>query len=155
MTKKNLIIHEKATVEVEGIHNQKNHKPVFCLETGEIFVSVTDAAKAKGVCMDMMSKTCLGKTRSCKGQHFFYVSKATENLNLIAMHMRNLATENARLRVKADLYDEWYAEQEAKRRAEEEEKQRKLMKQKMLEEMTNQFVKLESEIKALREELAV
>lgn len=150
---KEIIIHGKAIAEANGTHLNKNSKAVFCLETGEIFASNLDAALAKGVTRSTMSAHCTGKTRHCNGQHFFHVSKATENLNLVAMHLRNLATENAKLKVKADLYDAWQAELEAERRAEEEEKQRRLLKQKQLEEMTSKFIAMEAEIKALREEL--
>lgn len=150
---KEIIIHGKASAEAEGTHRTKGSKAVFCLETGEIFASGLDAASAKGVCPDMISRACTGKVRSCKGQHFFFVSKATENLNIVAAHLRNLAMENAKLKVKADLYDAWQAELEAERRAEEEAKQRRLLKQKMLEEMTAKVMAMEAEIKVLKEEL--
>ena len=172
---KEIIIHERAAADANGIHRNKNSKPVFCLETGEIFASSMDAALAKGVDKGTMSAHCTGKTRSCNGQHFFYVSKATENLNLVAMHLRKLATEMAKLKTKADLYDAWQAELAAERKAEEERKQRLLFQKNLLDEITNRraereaklaelaeadkadvelFIRAEAEIKALQEALS-
>lgn len=172
---KEIIIHGRATAEAEGTHRTKGCKAVFCLETGEIFASGLDAANAKGVCPDMISRACTGKVRSCKGQHFFFVSKATENLNLVAMHLRSLATEMAELKTKAALYDAWQAELEAERKAEEERKQRLLFQKNLLDEITNRraereaklaelaeadkadvelFLRAEAEIKALQEALS-
>ena len=165
---KEIIIHGKAIAEAEGVHRTNGNKPVFCLETGEIFASSYDAADAKGVSRPAMSRVCSGKQRSCKGQHFFYISKATENLNLVAAHLRSLAMENAKLKVKADLYDAWQAELAAERKAEEERKQRLLYNQALMDEIMGRraereaqekadaelFFKAEAEIKALQAELS-
>lgn len=45
---------------------------VQCVETGEIFESVSAAAKAVNRCISTMSRHLLGETQTCAGKHFKY-----------------------------------------------------------------------------------
>ena len=146
-----IIIHGKATAQAEGQRRNTNSKPVFFLETGEFFTSATDAAKAKGVSECTISACCLGRIRSVKGQHCFYVSKATENLNLVAMYLRSLAMENAQLKAKADRYDEIIAKEEAERKAKEETELKIIYHQKLQDEITNRRAEREAKLAELAE----
>jgi predicted nucleic acid-binding Zn-ribbon protein len=56
---------------------------VYCIDTGEIFASAIDAANANGVCPSPMSTHLVGKTKTCNGKRFCYVSKMMEHLEEI------------------------------------------------------------------------
>ncbi len=45
-------------------------KPVVCVETGERFDTIGDAAKAIGVTVCAISKQMRGRTRTCRGYHW-------------------------------------------------------------------------------------
>lgn len=109
-----IIINGTTTIIAEGTHARKTFKPVMCLETGEIFASVTDAAKAYEVDVASISSCCRGKIRTVKGLHFFFVSKAMENLNNVADFIRNTENRYLEARNKAKAYDSITAEQNAK-----------------------------------------
>ena len=47
-------------------------KPVRCIETGEIFESITSAARCIGASQGSLSNHLLMKSASCKGRHFEY-----------------------------------------------------------------------------------
>lgn len=50
-----------------------NQEKVRCIETGEVFNSVADAAKAVGVCRSSISNNLIGRSKSCGGRHFEYM----------------------------------------------------------------------------------
>ena len=100
-------------VNATGEHFNRNAKPVYCISTGEIFASVTDAAKAIGSSTNNLSAHLTGVTSHCKGKRLCYLSKVTENLNEIASEFR-IRNE------KVAAYDKFLAEQEAIRKANEE-----------------------------------
>ena len=108
----NINIQQCSNVTVIGHHNHKNCKPVYCIDTGEVFASAIDAANANGVCQSPMSTCLTGKTKTCNGKRFCYVSKMMEHLEEI--------TEANRIRCeKVAAYDAIVAEQTAKRQAQE------------------------------------
>lgn len=76
-------IQKCSNVTVIGHHNHKNCKPVYCIDTGEMYASALDAAKANGICPSPMSSHLTGKTKSCNGKRFCYVSKMMEHLEEI------------------------------------------------------------------------
>lgn len=76
-------IQKCSNVTVIGHHNHKNCKPVYCIDTGEVFASALDAANANGVCQSPMSTCLTGKTKTCNGKRFCYVSKMMEHLEEI------------------------------------------------------------------------
>lgn len=52
--------------------SNKNKKRVRCVETGEVFESVNDAAAKNLVCSNTMSQHLHGKHKTCAGKHFKY-----------------------------------------------------------------------------------
>jgi hypothetical protein len=108
MTKIN--IQNESFIKAHGVHARKNHKPVLCITTGEIYASVLDAADANGVSFSAMSWACCGKTKKCQGKRFCFVANVTEHLDEIAECMRIREA-------KAKAYEEIYAKQEAVRKA--------------------------------------
>ena len=112
---KTIIINEKATIEATGTHGVKSHKPVICIDTGDVYASVTDAAEAIGTTISNMSGHLCGKSKSVKGKHFCYLAKVNESLNAITTRLR----ETSEMEAKAKMWDAMMAEQEAARKAEE------------------------------------
>ena len=112
---KTINIQNEANINATGKLHSKNCKPIICLETGEVFTSVTDAAKANNVYSQNMSMHLTGKRRSINGKHFCYLSRSMESLNAIVSRLRETSTmeEDARK------WREYQAEQEAIRKAEE------------------------------------
>lgn len=106
-----------------GTHTHKLCKQVICIETGEVFTSCLDAAEQMGVTQPVMSAHCLGKTRTCKGKHFTYVSHTSENINALTSRIRTLHSAQEELERKAALWDAYEAEQNAIRKAEENRQQ--------------------------------
>ena len=53
--------------------NEKTKKPVRCIETGQSYKSVTDAAKAFGGSQSSLSQCLLGRSNTFKGVHWEYV----------------------------------------------------------------------------------
>ena len=108
----NINIQQCSNVTVIGQHSHKNCKPVYCIDTGEVFASALDAANANGVCQSPMSTCLTGKTKTCNGKRFCYVSKMMEHLEEI--------TEANRIRCeKVAAYDAIIAKQNAKKQAQE------------------------------------
>lgn len=105
----------------EALGNRTHHscKPVICIETGEVFASATDAAEAIGVTSWAMSSCCTGRVRTCKGKHYCYVSKTSENLDVLTQFIRAQNERMAQLEADAAIGRVIREEQEAKQRAEE------------------------------------
>ena len=105
----------------ETLGNRTHHscKPVICIDTGEVFASVTDAAEAIGVSVFAVSSCCTGKTRPVKGKHFCHVSKTSENLDVLTAVIRAQNAKMAELEADAAIGRVIREEQEAKRKAEE------------------------------------
>jgi predicted RNA-binding protein with EMAP domain len=112
---KTIKIHGKAIINGHGEHTYANAKPVICIETGEVFTSVLDASDYAGVANPSMVSHLKGRSRSCNGKHYCYLSSATESLNSIVTRLREVSVMEA----KAKMWDALMAEQEAERKAEE------------------------------------
>lgn len=52
-------------------------KHVLCVETGETFVSTTEAAKAPGLSQSNVSAVARGVRKHSKGYHFRYIEEVT------------------------------------------------------------------------------
>lgn len=117
-----VVIHEKSVVTAEqGEHINGNSKAVCCLDTGEVFPSLTDAAKAHGIDLSHLAKCCRGELPLAKGRRYFYVKLASENMESIVSYIRELHSK-----ANAGGYDPeyiaWKAEKErATRKAELEQ----------------------------------
>ena len=113
--KKTINMQHEANVQAEGKLNSKHCKPIICIETGEVFSSVTDAAECAEVTMTMMSGHLGGYYRSVKGKHYCYLSRVNESLNTILARLR----ETSAIEEDAKMWKTYEAEQETKRIAEQ------------------------------------
>lgn len=112
---KKINIHNEANIKAEGKFNSRHCKPVICIETGEVFTSVTDAAEKAGCVPNNMSTHLTGKLRHIKGKHYCYLSRVNESLDAIVTRLR----ETAAVEEDAKRWKAYQAEQEAARKAEE------------------------------------
>lgn len=112
---KKLTIHEKAIINAEGNMSSSHCKPVICIDTGEVYTSVTDAVEHANCHYTTMISHLKGNLRTCKGKHYCYLSNATASLDAIVTRLR----EASEMEAKAKVYDAMMAEQEAARQAEE------------------------------------
>ena len=113
--KKTINMQHEANIQAEGKLNSKHCKPIICIETGEVFSSVTDAAECAEVTITMMSGHLGGYYRSVKGKHYCYLSRVNESLNTILTRLR----ETSAVEEDAKKWKAYEAEQEAKRIAEQ------------------------------------
>ena len=113
--KKTINMQHEANIQAEGKLNSKHCKPIICIETGEVFSSVTDAAECAEVTMAMMSGHLGGYYRSVKGKHYCYLSRVNESLNTILTRLR----ETSAIEEDAKKWKAYEAEQEIKRIAEQ------------------------------------
>ena len=113
--KKTINMQHEANIQAEGKLNSKHCKPIICIETGEVFSSVTDAAECAEVTMTMMSGHLGGCYRSVKGKHYCYLSRVNESLNTILTRLR----ETSAVEEDAKKWRAYEAEQEVKRIAEQ------------------------------------
>lgn len=113
--KKTINIQNEANIKAEGNLNSRKCKPVICVDNGKVFTSMTDASEYAGVSGPTMVAHLSGKTRTCAGKHFCYLSKVTENLDSIVTRLR----ETSAVEDDARKWREYQAEQEAIRIAEE------------------------------------
>jgi hypothetical protein len=105
-------IQKASNVNVDGRHRNNNCKAVYNITTGEIYSSGLDAANALGIDPSCISAVLIGKSKTCKGMRFCFVSKIMEHLDEI--------TEQNRIRIaKVAAYDAMIAEQAAKQKAQE------------------------------------
>ena len=102
-------------MQAEGKLSGRKCKPVICLETGEVFSSMTDAAEYTEVTTATMSNHLTGRYRSVKGKHYCYLSRVSESLDTILARLR----ETAAIEEDAKRWKAYEAEQEAKRIAEQ------------------------------------
>ena len=113
---KNINIQNEANINAEGKRSGKGCcKPIICIETGEVFSSVTDAAENAGVYGSEMSAHLTGKRRSIHKKHYCYLSRVNESLNTILTRLR----ETSAIEEDAKKWKAYEAEQEAKRIAEQ------------------------------------
>lgn len=89
--KNNVIISKEAIVEAIGVHTQANSKKVFCISTGEIFVSVSDAAIANNVSQSFMSNVIKRAINggTCNGKRFCFVSDILVHIDEFAKNYRD------------------------------------------------------------------
>lgn len=113
--KKTINMQHESNIQAEGKLSGRSCKPVICLETGEVFSSMTDAAESIGISIQYMSNHLAGRYRSIHGKHYCYVSRVTESLDTILTRLR----ETAAIEEDAKKWKAYEAEQEAKRIAEQ------------------------------------
>ena len=131
-----ITIHNESKVKAEGKQRNACAKPVFCIDTGEVYSSVIDAAKAIGVHSSTMSWALTGRQQTCKGKRYCYVANITEHLDEIAEKMRVRET-------KVRAYDEILYAQEALQRATENYESRKAKVEKIKQMLEKEIELLE------------
>ena len=113
--KKTINMQHEANIQAEGKLSGRKCKPVICLETGEVFSSMTDAAEYTEVTTATMSNHLTGRYRSVRGKHYCYLSRVNESLDTILARLR----ETAAIEEDAKKWKAYEAEQDAKRIAEQ------------------------------------
>lgn len=111
-----LNIHNETNINAKGNHVNGPCKPVLCIDTGEVFTSMTDAAEQYGTTIYSISNAVRGAQKTASGKRFCYLCRANENIEALTNRINelNADAEDARR------WREYQAEQEAIRRAEEE-----------------------------------
>ena len=124
---KNITITKPSTVKAIGKVRNGNSKPVFCITTGEIYTSATDAAEQLKVSQATLCLAASGKIKTCKGNRYCYVKDIIPNLNEIC--------ENARARAtKVAAYDKIVGKQQRKAELEARKSKLAIMQAKMEKE---------------------
>jgi hypothetical protein len=115
MKKTTINMQNEANIKAEGKYTSGHCKPIICLETGEVFTSVQDAADKIGAHASNLSSHLTGKKRTFNGKHYCYLSRVNESLDAIVTRLR----ETAAVEEDAKKWQAYQAEQEAIRQAEE------------------------------------
>lgn len=97
-----ITVQNASEIKVQGVHRNRNAKPVICLDTGEVFTSATDAAEAAGAHLSTMVWNLTERQKTCKGKRYCYLSKINEHLDEFTDNMQMLSE-------KAKKYDELIA----------------------------------------------
>ena len=136
---KKINIQHESDIKAEGKYNSGHCKPVICIETGEVFTSVADAAEKVGCVANNMSSHLTGRIRSIKGKHFCYLSRVNESLDAIITRLR----ETSAVEADAKKWQAYKAEQDAIRAAEEKRAEEE---RKAKEELLEQISKAEAKV---------
>lgn len=87
--------------EANGIKRHRNAKPIMCVETGEIYASLTDAALAIGVSISYISNS-IPKGWRVKGNRYIYLSQINEHIGSIGTRINVVNKNCADLEFKAN-----------------------------------------------------
>lgn len=144
--KKTINIQNEANIQARGKHIHHHSKPIICIETGEVFASITDAAEIIGCHHSNISAHLCGKSRHVHGKHYCYMSRSVESLDAIVTRLR----ETAAMEDDAKKWREYQAEQEAIRQEEErirrEEEERLEAERKAREELLAKIEKATAKV---------
>ena len=105
-------IQKEVNINAKGVHGSYNNKFVLCIDTGEFYVSLRDAAATFHIDPGALSRA-IAQKRVCKGHRFCFVSKMSEDYEAIAEIIRINAE-------KAKAYDEIIGRQKAIEKAEDD-----------------------------------
>lgn len=100
--KKTVKIQGESKITATGRHTNGNAKPVFCIDTGEVFASVTDAAESAGAKPTTMTWCCTGRQQTCKGKRYCFVSEVSEHISEMAELIRKAKLEKLRAQLEAE-----------------------------------------------------
>jgi hypothetical protein len=121
-----IVLSNKKEINAIGTQTNKNCKPVYCITTGEIFASVTEAAIANGVDISNISAAITGKAKTASGKKFCLLSRCVEHMDEIsevtqARYTKAVAYDTMVARQKAveDAHNKYKKAQEAVRAREE------------------------------------
>lgn len=122
--KKTITVNEKVIINANGELHGRRCKPVICIDTGEVYSSCTDAAKANKTHVSVVSACCIGRIKTANGKHFCFVSKANENLEALTARIRELESKAAKWDVlEAEREEEERKENEARLAKEKHERE--------------------------------
>lgn len=102
-------IHDRSTVEAQGIHNNGNCKAIYNATKNKFYTSTIDAAEDLGVTKSSVSWALTGRSKKCKGNVLIPVSKMTEHLAEITEIQRAKEEASKAYREKAEAYDAYLA----------------------------------------------
>ena len=122
----------EATINASGTKRTKAAKPVFCISTGEVYASATDAAEANGVSVYAISTCCLGKVKTSCGKRWCYIKDIESFLEEIATNMQTRE-------VKIKAYDEMMYHQNAIEAATEEVEKCRARYDKLQQRLAKEF----------------
>lgn len=113
-------IQNEANVNAEGEHAHGRSIPVVCIDTGDVFISIIDAAENADTNKTYMANR-LRNDDVCviKGKRYCYLSRLMESSDMILSQLREKSSEAEDARK----WREYQAEQEAKRLAEQKRKE--------------------------------
>ena len=159
-----LKIQNEANIQSIGKKRTKNAKPVLCIETGKVYNSITDAAEDNGVTHEAVGAHLKGRSQTCNGKHFAFVSKVNENLDSIMTHIRITSDYLTELEFKAKAYDAIMAKRHEKEKKQEridmlvtkkaKIEERKTRREERVKKDAELMLEIEAEIKSLEEELS-
>ena len=144
-------VQNTSEVNAKGKQRNANAKPVFCIDTGEVYASMLDAAEAVGVNPTAISWVITGKSKTCKGKRYCLISKIAEHIDEIAECVRIRET-------KVNAYNEIMFRQQAQQRATENYEKHKAACEKLAEKLENEkslLAKAEAELSNLQLKEAV
>ena len=156
-------IQNEANVNAGGEHAHGRSIPVVCIDTGDVFISIIDAAENADTNKAYMANR-LRNDEVCtiKGKRYCYLSRLMESSDMILSQLREKSNEAEDARK----WREYQAEQEAKRKAEQKRKddlakaeahveRRKAIYERLVAE-TNRaydlFIQAEKDLQAMKEE---
>ena len=95
-------IQEEALADVYGIHTNTSAKRVFCITTGEIFASVSDAAQANNVTQSFMSHAIKNAHRgaTCHKKRFCFMSDILVYMDEFLKQYREIVNYEAVQKIK-------------------------------------------------------
>lgn len=118
----------KVRMDAIGERKRGNSKSVFCITDGSFYARVTDAANTAGVSVPTMCQALSGKSRTCRGKRYCYVSD-------VMMHLDEIS-ENLKIRnEKIAAYDAIVGREEAQRKAKEKFENQKAKREKLLAQL--------------------
>lgn len=85
---KNITITKQANANAIGHRSNGNCKPVYCITTGEVYASATDAAEKLGISLTVLCHAASGKLKTAKGKRYCYVQHIMQHLEEIAKNTR-------------------------------------------------------------------
>ena len=92
--------------EAQGKCRNRNAKPIMCVETGNIYASVTDAAETMGCNISAISIAIDKPNRTAKGMHFIFLNHLNDNIGRIGTRINVVNDRCATLEFKANRVDE-------------------------------------------------
>lgn len=143
-----ITLHNESTVSAKGKKRTRNAKPVFCIDTGDVYVSSLDAAEQLGVSQSTISWALTGRTKRCKGKRLCFVSDIPEYIDEI----RAAASERES---KVLEYDKIMYKQHAFENAKAEYEKRQANYDKLQQRLTAEYealAKAKAEYEALAKE---